>query len=342
MATPPRSQVHWRVLVPVLLIGLLATVLTPVAAGAAPRYAGEEQRFLDLMNADRRSRGLGDLVSTPSVAAVARDWSQTMAADGTLRHNPNVARQLKVTWTRWGENVGWASNAGGGDLVAVTRRLHRGFMASDGHRANILGAYNQVGVGVATDDAGTMWATMVFVKSPLDAGEPRPAGLTDIAGSSHRAAISAAWRRGLIDACDGARRFCPDRNARRSLVAETVARLIGMEPSTSRRFTDVGGASASNALAEAGIVNGCAPRRFCPDRPVSRAQLAAMLARALDLPASDGGRFTDLPNGYVHTGAINALADAGVTRGCGTGRFCPTGRVTRAQLAGFAIRAVER
>lgn len=201
-----------------------------------------------------------------------------------------------------------------------------------------------------------MWATMVFVKGPLapkatpkpkptpkPKATPKPTSRapTDIARSAHRSAISTAWKRGLIDGCDGGRRFCPARNASRAVVATAVARMMDLAPSSRPFFTDVSGTSEINALAEAGIVNGCRPQRFCPDRAVSRAQVAAMLAGALDLPAG-GERFTDLPDGYVHSAAINALAGARVTRGCASTRFCPARRVTRAQLASFVVRAQER
>lgn len=326
-----------------LVVTMLAVVLTPTAALGAPRWAPQERQFLELMNEARRSRGLTELVATPAVASVARRWSKTMAADGDLRHNPNVGDQLTIRWTRWGENVGWASNANGGDLAKLTARLHRGFMDSDGHRANILGAFNQVGVGVALDGSGTMWATMVFVDGPLDTVAPEPKGLTDIAGTAHRRAITAAWERGLIDACDGGRRFCPRRHASRAAVATTVARMLELEPSATKHFADVSGRSHINALAEAGVVNGCSTRRFCPERAVTRAQLASMLVRGLaDLTPVDGDRFADLPPGYVHAASINALAEAGVTRGCDDTRFCPTTKVTRAQLASFVIRALER
>jgi hypothetical protein len=38
-----------------------------------------------------------------------------------------------------------------------------------------------------------------------------------------------------------------------------------------------------NRVAEAAITNGCAPRRYCPDQPVPREQMAAFLHRALTL-----------------------------------------------------------
>ncbi len=43
----------------------------------------------------------------------------------------------------------------------------------------------------------------------------------------------------------------------------------------------------------------------------------------------------------VHTTAVNGLAAAGVTKGCAPDRFCPAGKVTRAQLASFVVRAVD-
>ena len=38
---------------------------------------------------------------------------------------------------------------------------------------------------------------------------------------------------------------------------------------------------AIDSVAAAGITNGCGPRRYCPSTPVSRAQMAAFLRRAL-------------------------------------------------------------
>jgi len=323
---------------------LLALLLSSGAEAAAPPYQVQERKFLELINGSRTSRGLAKLAASPKVDTVARNWSKRMAADGTLRHNPNVSAQLPIRWTRWGENVGWASNNGGGSLTSVTQRLHRGFMDSPGHRANILGAYNQVGIGVAVDARGTMWATMVFVQGTRPSTARAPIGLTDIGGSPHRAAIMTAWKRGLISSCDGEQRFCPNRNATRATAARAVAEMLDLPSSSRRHFSDVRGthAGAINALADAGIVVGCAETRFCPNAPLSRAQLASLLERALDdLAPLAGTQFTDLPADYVHTPAINALAEAGITRGCAIDRFCPTARVTRAQLAAFVVRALH-
>ena len=81
-------------------------------------------------------------------------------------------------------------------------------------------------------------------------------------------------------------------------------------------------------------------QRFCPNGSVTRAQMATFLSRALNLPSTSRDQFTD-DEGLAHEAAINRLAAAGITAGCGPGRFCPSGLVTRAQMATFLSRAFD-
>ena len=70
------------------------------------------------------------------------------------------------------------------------------------------------------------------------------------------------------------------------------------------------------------------------------AAVAALPVLAADLPA--GGTFTD-DDGSVHEGYVEAVAAAGITRGCNppdNGLFCPDERVTRGQMAAFLVRAL--
>lgn len=91
-------------------------------------------------------------------------------------------------------------------------------------------------------------------------------------------------------------------------------------------------------LAWAGVTKGCGADVFCPAGNVTRGQMAAFLARALNLPATDIDFFTD-DDGTIFENDINRLAASGITKGCSDANFCPDGLVTRGQMAAFLNRA---
>ena len=99
------------------------------------------------------------------------------------------------------------------------------------------------------------------------------------------------------------------------------------------------------AIAAAGITKGCNPPQnteFCPDRAVTRAEMASMLVRAFNIPWSADLFFSDLGSS-VHAGDINALAASEITLGCNppeNDRFCPHDDVTREQMATFLMRGL--
>jgi peptidoglycan hydrolase-like amidase len=94
-------------------------------------------------------------------------------------------------------------------------------------------------------------------------------------------------------------------------------------------------------ISDLGITKGCNPpdnNRFCPDALVTRGQMAAFLVRAADLPAADTDYFAD-DDDSIFEADINRLAAAGITSGCGEGRFCPDDPINRGQMAAFLVRA---
>jgi spore germination protein YaaH len=93
-------------------------------------------------------------------------------------------------------------------------------------------------------------------------------------------------------------------------------------------------------IAEQGITTGCAEERFCPNATVTRGQMAAFLVRAFDLPAASRDYFTD-DESSIFEADINRLAASGIASGCGSGRFCPGGTITRGQMAAFLARAMH-
>lgn len=113
------------------------------------------------------------------------------------------------------------------------------------------------------------------------------------------------------------------------------------QPVPSSGFWDVADAHPFSAdvawLAREELTRGCnAPwnDQFCPERPITRGQMAAFLVRALDLAPAES-TFVDAA-GSVHESEIGALAAAGATRGCDpldNTRFCPHDPVTRGQMA---------
>jgi hypothetical protein len=72
----------------------------------------------------------------------------------------------------------------------------------------------------------------------------------------------------------------------------------------------------------------------------------ALLAATVGIAAADlppGGTFIDDDNS-LHQGDIEAIAAAGITKGCNppdNNLFCPTDPVTREQMAAFLVRALE-
>ena len=137
----------------------------------------------------------------------------------------------------------------------------------------------------------------------------------------------------------------------RWVMAVWMVRVLGEVPDDSgapTRFADVETgvwwASYVERLAELEVTAGCAtdPLRYCPDRSVTRGQMATFLVRSLDLDAAPPAGFTDTA-GNTHEEHIDALAAAGITAGCATDplRYCPEAPVTRGQMATFLARALD-
>ncbi|MCZ7533593.1 MAG: VanW family protein [Acidimicrobiia bacterium] len=100
------------------------------------------------------------------------------------------------------------------------------------------------------------------------------------------------------------------------------------------------------AIASVGVTKGCVSGEvelFCPDRAVTRAEMAAFIVRALDIPAVTTNTFTDTATS-VHVWDIAALHAKGITKGCNpplADQFCPERTVTRGQMAAFISRAFD-
>lgn len=143
--------------------------------------------------------------------------------------------------------------------------------------------------------------------------------------------------------------FCPEEPIdRKTMAVWTVRVLDGRDPPpvSEARFDDVDAVSFYapfvERMAELGVTAGCGDGSgFCPDRNVTRAQMAVFLSRAYSLPAGPDPMFSDVADDAWYASDVAKLAASGITAGCGDGtRFCPDRDTTRAQMATFLARAI--
>ena len=370
--TDAYCMVRRLVLLVALVAGLLATGVGPAGA-APPAPEAAERDFLSLLNAERQRANLAPLTADAGLVPIAREWSQQMANVNVLSHRPDLRAQVeaRVTrdWRRIGENVGRGPEVPG---------LHTAFMNSPGHRANVLGDYNRVGIAVV-NAGNTIWVTFNFLKGPAIAAAPAPAPpppppnvpptetrtidaacpsevprgtFTDVPTSNvHARPIDCvAWWE--VAGGVSAKSYAPALSVNRAQMASFVARAIeatgyDLPASPADAFGDDNGSvheRAVNQLAAVGVVTGVRPGVFAPGALVTRAQMATFLVRAHDLLGADlanvGNRFVD-DDGTAHEANINKAAGAGIAGGTQFGYFSPLENVSRAQLASFVARTLD-
>ena len=164
--------------------------------------------------------------------------------------------------------------------------------------------------------------------------------------SPHKDAVELLAGRGVILGIGGGE-FGPYLSITRAQTSSILARALELdldEPAEDP-FDDVPADSthgaAIAALSAEGIIEGVEPGLFDPSGPITRAQAASMIARALELdpdqPAEDP--FDDVSADATHAAAIAVLADMEVLLGTGPTTFEPGADIARAQLASVVHRA---
>jgi acyl-homoserine-lactone acylase len=187
---------------------------------------------------------------------------------------------------------------------------------------------------------------------------PPVAAFNDIAGSVHEANIRCLADLGLTQGLTGGTSYGPRRAVQRGQMATFIARFLELAtgedlPEGADAFRDDDGSIHEeniDALAALGIVEGRRGGGSAPLAPVTRAQMASFVARALDWlddgalsgsfppPATD--RFRD-DDGSVHEDAIDRIAALGIVQGFADGTYRPAAAVLRDQMASFLVRAYD-
>ncbi len=145
--TTPR--ITHRILILVAAISVLFAVL------AVPAMASPAGTFFSRINNSRANAGLPPVERYWDLTDDAKAHTDAMIEAGGIFHSTNLSSVTGV-WQALGENVGVGADA---------NSLHDAFMASSGHRANILGDYNYVGIGAKFDDGGLLWVTVIFMRA---------------------------------------------------------------------------------------------------------------------------------------------------------------------------------
>jgi murein DD-endopeptidase MepM/ murein hydrolase activator NlpD len=170
-----------------------------------------------------------------------------------------------------------------------------------------------------------------------------------------RTFIETLYRAGITEGCTtNPLQYCPNVSVSRAQMAVFLERGIhgpAYAPPDVGGSTGFGDVPASywaaafiKQLAADGITSGCGSGNYCPESPVTRAQMAVFLLRSKygasytppDIGAGTG--FGDVPASYWAAAFIKQLVAEGITVGCGGGNYCPESPVTRDQMAVFLVR----
>jgi uncharacterized protein YkwD len=148
-------------------LGMLVAPRQVYAWDANAFSSSSEKQLVSLTNQSRASAGLKALKVDSTLTAVARSRSKDMIVRDYFSHNipPSGKNVFSILDSKGycyaiaGENIGWNNYP---DDTA-TRTVHRMFMESSGHRANIMGKkWDVVGVGAYKGPTGKKMWTVIF------------------------------------------------------------------------------------------------------------------------------------------------------------------------------------
>lgn len=172
----------------------------------------------------------------------------------------------------------------------------------------------------------------------------------DDEGSVHEANIDKIFQAGITMGCNPPLKtlFCPGRSITRGEMAAFISRALDLtERSYTSEFDDVAGhlfEADIDRIVTAGIGFGCDADSYCPDRALTREEMAELLVRAFGYDNPDNIDFFTDDGASPFEDSINKLANHDITYGCNppaNDHFCPDDTLTRAQMASFFARALD-
>lgn len=123
-----------------------------------------ETEVVRLVNAERSKAGQPALTENTELSNVARTKSEDFVNNNYFSHNsPTYGSPFEMLESFGISFTAAAENIASGQRTAS--EVMNSWMNSSGHRANILSpTYNQIGVGIARDNNGSLYWTQLFIK----------------------------------------------------------------------------------------------------------------------------------------------------------------------------------
>lgn len=247
-----------------------------------------------------------------------------------------VAVQLCLTYGNFSGNTEQASSTNAlplaSDGICALQRAYTGFFGEPNHNDDFV-----LDLPAPRNAAGQTGEVVV------------PPRFVDVPASHpFFRFVEAMANAGITGGCGGGG-FCPGNLVTRGQMAVFLLRAkegkaYAPPACATQLFADVPCsspyASWINELAARGVTSGCGGGNYCPDRPVTREQMAVFLlstreGRSYSPPACSAQLFHDVPCSSPFAPWVNEMASRGITGGCGNGNFCPGDAVTRDQMSVF-------
>lgn len=141
--------------------------------------------------------------------------------------------------------------------------------------------------------------------------------------------------------------FKPNQYITRQHAAALIGRVKGIELEVNKNFVKFKDVSESNPYFEdikgfqqAGIIEADKLGNFYPNKPLTRGEMAKVIAEAFDLEITKNHPFPDVPTSHFAYNPVRALYSNGVTTG-DNGMFKPSEPLSRAHYAVFMHRALK-
>lgn len=130
----------------------------------------------------------------------------------------------------------------------------------------------------------------------------------------------------------------------REAILKAMNEAVAATKNVNKVFSDTNnhwGRNAIGAAVKLQIVNGYADGTFRPNASVTRAEFAAMIARAFGVdPVSASAGFKDTSSSWA-AGYIGALSEKGIVSGYADGSFKPDANITRAEMVTIIARVMN-